>query len=95
MSPLAKDSKYAFCMKIDASPLEPFHLREVGPDGPQFSGGKGAPLCGDPDNTWGMAKDLDIEITGKALFKACKACAAIYWERAGESWVLNSLRKHE
>ncbi len=95
MSPLPKNSGYAFCMQVDASPLEPFHVRKLGPDGPQFSGGADQPLCGCCDDNWGNGKDLNIAVTGKSLAKACAVCAAIYWNLEGESWVLNSLQRSD
>jgi len=88
---LPKDSKFAFCMHDDASLAEPFHIRLVGAKGPQFDGGVSEPpLCGYHGH-WFSGRDVDAELTEKALQKACAVCFALYSEMEGKPWIIKIL----
>jgi hypothetical protein len=89
--PLSKDSKFVFCLPDDASLSEPFHIRVLDKDGPKFDGGVNEPpLCG-YHGQWFSGRDIDADLTEKALGKACAICFVLYSEMEGNSWALKIL----
>lgn len=88
---LPEDSTFAFCIPDEASIAEPFHIRVLGREGPQFDGGvTEPPLCGYAGR-WFSGRDVDAELTEKALKKACAVCYALYSEMEGKPWILRIL----